>query len=145
MYSVRVDEKGRLKLSADIVKYLQALGDSEVFITTIDGRIARLYPISIWRHNEKLQSLPSDDQGALEDVVWLANRYGAKTEMDAQGRVVMHTELRRMLGFENEQVYLSAFNGCIEIQSKAAVDEREAQARLNIAAKMASAKQRGFR
>ena len=51
-FTARVDEKGRLKLPAEITEYLAALGEQQVFVTTVNGTTARIYPISVWRRNE---------------------------------------------------------------------------------------------
>jgi MraZ protein len=53
-YQARVDEKGRLKLPAVFQQYLTDLGETKVFVTSLDVRIARIYPISVWKENEIL-------------------------------------------------------------------------------------------
>ena len=41
----KLDEKGRVKLSAELQRYLAALGETKFFVTTLDGDIGRIYPI----------------------------------------------------------------------------------------------------
>ena len=47
----RVDDKGRLKLPAEFLEYLKKLGVNMVFVTTLDKKTARIYPISLWKSN----------------------------------------------------------------------------------------------
>ena len=104
--SARVDEKGRLKLPASIAQYLEGYGERKVFITTLNGSTARIYPISVWRETERLLEEPGDDTEDKEDIAFTAYHFGSDDEMDAQGRVLVPTELRRTLKLENEQVFL---------------------------------------
>ena len=113
--AARVDEKGRLKLPAAIVQYLEALGERKVFVTTLNGTTARIYPISAWRATESALEEPGEDIEAREDIAFIASHFGADDEMDAQGRVLVPTELRRKLKLENEQVFLRCFKGRIDV------------------------------
>ena len=113
--SARVDEKGRLKLPAAIVEYVAALGDQRVFVTTVNGSTARIYPISVWRQNEILLEQGGDDTELKEDVAFVAYHFGADSDVDAQGRVLVPTELRRALRLEGEQVHLRCFKQRIEV------------------------------
>jgi len=65
-----VDEKGRLKLPAEFIEYLEALKVTRVFITTFDLRLARIYPMRVWEVNEKLFENSSDP--AAERLALLA-------------------------------------------------------------------------
>ena len=60
-FSARVDEKGRLKLPAAITQYLGALGENKVFVTTLNGSTARIYPISAWRQTENVLEEAGED------------------------------------------------------------------------------------
>ena len=57
-----VDEKGRLKLPAEFLEYLEALKVTKVFITTFDQRQARIYPIAVWKVNEALFENSADSR-----------------------------------------------------------------------------------
>ena len=50
--SGRVDEKGRLKLPAALVQYLESIGERKLFVTTLNIATALIYPISSWRETE---------------------------------------------------------------------------------------------
>jgi MraZ protein len=141
----RVDEKGRLKLPSAIAEYVAGLGDQKVFVTTVNGSTARIYPISVWKQNEILLEEGGDDTDLKEDVAFVAYHYGADSDMDAQGRVLVPTELRRTLKFEGEQVYLRCFKQCIEVIGKGVYDERLSKAMAGLDGKVQSLAKKGLR
>lgn len=143
--SARVDEKGRLKLPSAIAEYVAALGDHKVFVTTVNGSTARIYPISVWKQNEILLEEDGEDTGLKEDVAFIAYHFGADSDVDAQGRVLVPTELRRNLKLEGEQVYLRCFKQRIEVIGKAVYDERLSKAMAGLSDKVQSLEKKGLR
>lgn len=144
-YQARVDEKGRLKLPAVFQQFLTDLGHSKVFITSLDTRTARIYPISVWKENETLFETSAEDPDAAADVALIANYFGADSDIDGQGRVLVPTELRRHLAIENQQVWLDYYSGAINIYGNEEYEQRRAKAMENIAAKLKGLKQRGLK
>jgi MraZ protein len=144
-FSARVDEKGRLKLPSAIAQYLAALGERGVFVTTLDRLTARIYPISVWQETEKLLEEPGEDVDDRDDVAMVAYHFGADSEIDPQGRVLVPTELRRELKFENEQVHLRCFKQRIEVIGDASYQGRLSQASDDIAAKVKGLEKKGLR
>ncbi len=144
-HSARVDEKGRLKLPAAIVEYVSALGDQKVFVTTIDGSTVRIYPISVWRQNEILLQEKGADTSIKEDVAFVAYHYGADSDVDAQGRVLVPTELRRKLNMEGEQVYVRCFKQRIEVIGKNVYEERLNRAMGGLDTKVQNLEEKGLR
>ena len=53
MYPARMDDRGRVKLPAAFKEYLDSLDDKKLFVTSLDRRIARIYPIQLWRETKK--------------------------------------------------------------------------------------------
>ncbi len=143
--SARVDEKGRLKLPASIVQYLEGFGERKVFITTLNGSTARIYPISVWRETERLLEEPGEDTEAKEDIAFIAYHFGADDEMDGQGRVLVPTELRRSLKLENEQVYLRCFKQRIDVIGREVYEQRLARAMEGVGDKLGSLERKGLR
>lgn len=144
-HGARVDDKGRLKLPADFQRYLSSLGEQKVFITTLDIRTARIYPISVWKENEFLFEQPSDDPAAAEDVAFIANSFGGDSDVDAQGRVLMPAELRRALALENQQVWLDSYKGRINVYNHEHFESRKRQALENLDEKRRSLEKRGLK
>jgi MraZ protein len=126
-------------------KFLSASGEQKVFITSLDEITARIYPISIWRENEKIFAESTDDPEGAEDIAFLANDLGADSELDGQGRVLLPTELRRQLALESQPVWLECYQGAINIFNKAVYDARKSRARENRAVKLAAFRKKGVR
>jgi MraZ protein len=126
-----VDEKGRLKLPAEFLEYLEALKVTKVFITTFDQRLARIYPIEVWKVNQALFENSTDS--AAERLLLLAKAYGGDAEIDKSGRVLLPATLREALGLEKQPVWLDVFHGRINVVSKKIHDERMQLAQANMA------------
>ena len=95
-----VDEKGRLKLpttfKADLESFAKSEGEgnSRHYLTSLDGRSARLYPLSVWEAIEaRLDKVPSANP-AKRRFLEVTAYYGSEVEPDAQGRFVIPPILR---------------------------------------------------
>jgi MraZ protein len=128
MYPGRLDDKGRVKLPATFQQYFAALREKTLFVTSLDRRIAQIYPMAIWRDNEKVFESFRDNPRVAKSVAFNAADLGAETEMDGQGRILLSPELRRELGIENAPVRLFAYRGHIEIMSEKIYEARKSQA-----------------
>ncbi len=128
MYPGRLDEKGRLKLPAQFQQFLAGLPEKKLFVTSLDRRIAQIYPIGVWRENEKFFESYRDNPQAVHDVAFNANDLGADVEMDAQGRVLFNSELRRELGLEDQTLHLFSYRGRVQILTEGLYQERRQRA-----------------
>jgi MraZ protein len=119
----RIDDKGRIKLAAGFLHFFDALPERKVFVTSTDGRIAEIYPISAWRDMEKFYI----DNRKLESArraLFTAARLGSDCEVDSQGRVTVNSELRAELGLDNQELHIQPYNrNRIRILSAAAFDK----------------------
>lgn len=145
IFSAKCDEKGRLKLPAEFVAYLKAVGVDKVFITTVDMRLARIYPKNTWGSNQNLFENAGDDSEIAEDVAFIANLYGAASEIDANGRILLPTNLRRELELENQTVWLDYYNGGFNAFGKKIYDERMQRATVNLSDKVKTLRKKGFK
>jgi MraZ protein len=98
-YTARIDNKGRLKIPTAFRRYLEEkYGAAEVYVTSLTGECARLYPLAEWEAIEqRLALLPSMDP-ARRKFLDRTNYYGQQAEIDAQGRVLIHPLLRKSAG-----------------------------------------------
>ena len=118
MYPSRLDDKGRIKLPAAFQQYLSSLPEKRLFVTSLDRRIAQIYPIEVWRQNEKFFRERKNPQVARK-ISFNAADLGAEAEMDSQGRITFPPELRRELGLEEQTLHLKAeWSGRIEVLSE---------------------------
>jgi MraZ protein len=142
--SARVDEKGRLKLPAAFRDFLFRLDEKVVFITTLDRQTVRIYPIAVWKRNEAFFQQVQQNAKAAADVSMVANHFGADSEVDAQGRVLVPANLRRMLGMENETVWIEHYRGRFNVYSDAVYQEKLANAMEGLPDKVEVLEQQGL-
>ena len=95
-YSVKIDEKGRLKIPALFRTAIQDRYGTQVYVTSRKdkGVVVNIYPMPVWEDMErKLATLPAS-LPELARYVDLVNYYGQPGEIDKQGRVSIHPLLR---------------------------------------------------
>jgi MraZ protein len=117
MAEARVDEKGRLKVPVQVQDYLRKFGDTRFFVTSLDGQTARLYPLSVWKSNEIFLQTPGPQAKAGKSTLLLANYFGHEAEIDAQGRLLLPSNLRRKLQMERVDVNLLCAKGQVTVYS----------------------------
>jgi DNA-binding transcriptional regulator/RsmH inhibitor MraZ len=138
-YTGRVDPKGRLKLPTDFKEYFEANGHKKFFITTVDAKQLYIYPISIWRENERRleDALASEeDVAAADSVRFISNMYGADVTMDGEGRMLVPQELRKDLGFADAQVWMYFERGKIIGYNEIEYNRRRDEAKHELADKV---------
>ena len=90
----KIDVKGRLKVPTEFRRVLEDSYGSDVFVTSVIGDSAMVYPLPVWEELErKLEQAPSSNRGVrrfLERV----NYFGQQLRLDGQGRVVIPQILR---------------------------------------------------
>jgi MraZ protein len=90
--SVKIDPKGRLRIPANA---LSALGGcTEFFITSEDGKSARVNPLSIWNEVEKRLSGTALRKGNTQKLLIRAKYFGQTVTMNRHGRVLIPVVLR---------------------------------------------------
>ena len=93
-HPTRVDDKGRLKVPAEFKHQIEEKYGTKFYITSEDGKTAKVYPIEEWEKVEqKLAQIPSFNP-AKRKFLDLVNYYGQVVEMDTQGRVLVPQILR---------------------------------------------------
>ena len=145
IFQARCDDKGRVKLPSKFIEYLKGLGVDKVFITTVDLKMARIYPKPVWESNQNLFETAGEDAEIAEDVAFIANLYGGDSEIDAQGRVLMPAELRRTLEIEAQPVWLDYYNGRINAFGKKIYEERMQRALVNLSDKVKTLQKKGLK
>ncbi len=105
-YTVRMDEKGRIKLPAAYRRYIDENYGSEFYVTSLAGESARLYPMKEWiTIEEKLQVQSTEDE-SVRKFLDRTNYYGQNAEMDSQGRLLVHPLLRSSAQLSGEVAVL---------------------------------------
>jgi MraZ protein len=109
-YAAKIDDKGRLKIPNAFRALVQERHGAEVFVTSLTGEYVRVYPMPVWLAlEEKLARVPSTHPARLRffDRV---NYYGQAAEIDAQGRVLIHSRLRESAGMSGEVDVLGQYD-----------------------------------
>jgi MraZ protein len=145
MYPARLDEKGRLKLPVEFQRYLSGLPEKKLFATSTDRRMATVYPIGIWRENQKLAAGFRENPKAAKRVWFTAMELGSEAEMDGQGRVQFSPELRRELRIENSPVKVLVVNGAIQVMSEEMFQAQRAEAAQSSGDDLEIMQQAGFK
>ena len=100
----KIDDKGRLKVPTEFRRILEESHGREVFITSVMGRSAMLYPLQVWEDIERrLAKVPSSDR-AKQRFLERVNYFGQQLRLDAQGRVVVPQILRERAEVTGEVV-----------------------------------------
>ncbi len=124
MYPSRLDDKGRMKMPAKFQQWLSSLPEKGLFVTSRDRKVAQIYPIAVWRQNEKFFRENRSNIAALKKIAFNTADLGAEAEMDSQGRITFHPELRRALGLEDQTLRLQADpNGRVDVLSERMYEE----------------------
>jgi MraZ protein len=131
MYPAKLDDKGRLKLPTVFQQYFSSIRSDRLFVTSLDGRIGQIYPVSAWRENEELFEQYKEDPDALQDLLFNAQDLGSEVEIDGQGRITVNPELRRELDLQGQELHLYAYKNRVEILTEALYQERKRRARPN--------------
>jgi DNA-binding transcriptional regulator/RsmH inhibitor MraZ len=134
-----------VKLPVAFKEYLEKFENKRLFVTSLDRRIAQVYPMVLWKQTKKFLENFSEDPEAAENLAFNAADLGAETEMDAQARVLFSPELRRELGLEDQPVHLYAFGGHIEVLNQAVYEERKRAATVKPVVDMARLRRAGMK
>jgi MraZ protein len=119
-HPTRVDEKGRLKVPADFKRVIDEKYGAQFYITSVDGKVAQLYPFEEWeRIEQKLASL-SNFNPTKKKFLTRTNYYGQVVEMDGQGRLLLPQLLRESAQLKGEVAVMGYLNR-LEVQGMESV------------------------
>ena len=94
-HPTRVDEKGRLKVPAEFKRVIdEKYGKAQFYVTSLDGRVAQLYPFEEWERIEQKLAALSTFNPTKKKFLDRTNYYGQQVEMDGQGRLLLPQLLR---------------------------------------------------
>src|SRR5262245_12658872 len=100
----KIDEKGRLKIPTDFRRVVEERYGPDLFVTSIEGDSALLYPLPVWEEIEgRLAAMPSTDRTKarfLERVSY----FGQQVRLDVQGRILIPQILRESAGMNGDVV-----------------------------------------
>lgn len=127
-HSVKVDDKGRLKLPALVKDRLIAQYGAEAgyFVTSLTGDKVLIYPLAEWERIEDTLAQGSHFDKLKNKFLFTAAHYGAEATVDEQGRLLIPGKLRETAGMKGEVTLLWQLNH-VEVYSQVRF-EAEAEA-----------------
>lgn len=106
----RIDDKGRLKVPTDFRRLIEDRYGPELFVTSLRGDSALLYPLPVWEEIEqRLAALPSTDQAKVR-YLERVNYFGQQVSLDVQGRIVIPQILREQAAINGDVVVSGQLN-----------------------------------
>ena len=111
-HNVRIDEKGRIKIPADYRNYiLEGMNYGNLFFVTSDtGESVQIYPLVIWEEIEARLNDYGVMDSTVEMFITMTSYWGHEAEMDSQGRILIHPELRAKTKLNGEVKIMGKIN-----------------------------------
>lgn len=118
-FVVTIDPNGRMKLPARIKEWLDKFPEKTIFCTSLDGRIAQIYPIPVWdKYQTWLDS--TENRAVARRVMFRAQELGAEMDVDGQGRLTLPQQLREAVGIQGQQeLRMGVDRGVVQIMTQA--------------------------
>ena len=115
-HPARVDEKGRLKVPAEFKRLIDEKYGNEFYITSLDGKVAQVYPFEEWQRIEEKLAKLSNFNPTKKKFLNRTNYYGQLVEIDGQGRVLIPALLRETARIQGEVAVVGNLT-YLEVQS----------------------------
>lgn len=115
-YTARIDDKGRLKIPTHFRRKIEEKYGSEVYVTSLTGHSVQIFPLKEWEIIEQKIALLPTNEAARKIYMTATSFYGQESEIDNQGRILIHPLIRKeaiiygevsILGYLN---YLDVWN-----------------------------------
>jgi MraZ protein len=115
-HPTRVDEKGRLKVPSEFKRLLDEKYGTQFYITSVDGKVAQVYPFEEWQRLEEKLARLSNFNPTKKKFLNRTNYYGQMVEIDSQGRLLIPSLLRESGGIQGEVAVVGNLT-YLEVQS----------------------------
>ena len=83
-----------MKVPAEFKRVIDEKYGTQFYITSVDGRVAQVYPFEEWERIEQKLAGLSNFNPAKKKFLDRTNYYGQQVEMDGQGRLLLPQLLR---------------------------------------------------
>jgi transcriptional regulator MraZ len=110
-FTAKIDDKSRLKIPRDFLTAIEQQYGRELFVTSIDGVCAPVYPMPVWTEIERqlgAQGLVRDPE--VDRFFKHTSFFGQVAEIDNQGRVLIHQRLREKAAMAGEVSVVGSFD-----------------------------------
>ncbi|MCP2520040.1 hypothetical protein NLD30_06290 [SCandidatus Aminicenantes bacterium Aminicenantia_JdfR_composite] len=97
-----MDKWGRVRIPKALQRIIEVKYGNEVFITTVDVRDVRIYPLSEWELIEKKMRKQYKENRIIQKVMERTAFFGLVGKIDKQGRILIHKLLREKIKLEGK-------------------------------------------
>ncbi len=125
-----VDAKGRMKIPSQYRAYLESEFGTAFYVTSVDGAVARIYPLTVWEENEKKLNELSSLSAAVDNFYTMTGFYGKEVELDSQGRILLPATLRKDTNINGEVMVLGKLH-FLEVVNMADVRSKVEKSKLS--------------
>ncbi len=94
-YTARIDEKGRLKIPTHFKRKIEETYGSQLYVTSLTGQSVQIFPLKEWEIIEQKIALLPTNEIARRIYMTATSFYGQESEIDNQGRILVHPLLRQ--------------------------------------------------
>src|ERR1700751_288372 len=101
-HPTRAGEKGRPKVPADFKRVIDEKYGTQFYITSLDGKVAQIYPFEEWEQIEQKLAGLSTFNPTKKKFLSRTNYWGQQVEMDGQGRLLLPQLLREAAQIKGE-------------------------------------------
>ena len=91
-----------MKVPADFKKVIDEKYGTQFYITSLDGKVAQVYPFEEWERIEQKLAGLSNFNPTKKKFLDRVSYYGQQVEMDGQGRLLMPQLLRETAHIKGE-------------------------------------------
>lgn len=110
---VRIDDGGRIKIPSEFAKSIIENYGTELYITSIQGHNALIYPLGEWRKTlGRVSAAPSMDPG-IRKFVYVTGYYGKQSALDSKERILIHPLLRERARLNGELILIGNINSLV--------------------------------
>lgn len=109
-FPAKVDAQGRLKIPTAHRKILEEAYDTELFVTSVTGQNALIYPLAEWEQIEAKLLEPPKMRPAKVKFLRNTAYFGQVSSIDKQGRVLVQPHLREAASINGEVAVIGYLN-----------------------------------
>ncbi|HLV00705.1 MAG TPA: division/cell wall cluster transcriptional repressor MraZ [Acidobacteriota bacterium] len=109
-FPAKVDAQGRLKIPTAHRKILEDAYGSDLFVTSVTGQNALIYPLSEWEQIEAKLLEPPKMRPAKVKFLRNTAYFGQVSSIDKQGRVLIQPHLREAASIDGDVAVIGYLN-----------------------------------
>lgn len=109
-FPAKVDAQGRLKIPTAHRKILEDTYGTDLFVTSVTGQNALIYPLSEWEQIEAKLLEPPKMRPAKVKFLRNTAYFGQVSSVDKQGRVLIQPHLREAASIDGEVAVIGYLN-----------------------------------